>query len=349
MNALTFIRRGPRGMFSVPEGRRLARTLLGCAISYGAAKLIALPEGYWALITTLVVVTQPSLTQALGAARDQIVGACIGAVAGVIGLIAIEHGAAPLAVFAIELVPLAALAAARPALRLACITLVIVVLIPTGGGPLFQRPLHRVLEILIGAASAFIVAAILPNRSLTTAHRCVADTLRCLGQLVALHLSDDADDHEARAAQLEKKSAQAQQALDDALEEAEREHIIVPLQSRRADAIDKAAPFLRRLHSDTLFLAKAVSRDPQAARSDHLQESAAALQTLFDKLAQVLGNVHRDDAELDHVRATLESLKDACMRSEGSHDVAQFVIKLIVSDVDALISAIYPAAPSAPA
>jgi uncharacterized membrane protein YccC len=330
--------------FGRPEARRLARTLAGCALSYGAARLAALPEGYWALITTLVVVTQPSLTQALGTARDQIIGAFIGGVVGMLGVIAIDHGAAPLAVFSVSLVPLAALAAERPALRLACVTLVIVVLIPAGGGPFFQRPLHRIFEILIGAASAFVVVAALPNRALKSAHRCAADTVTSLGALVSLHLSGQ--DDAARAAQLEADSARAQQALDDALQEAQREHIIVPLQRGRADAIDKAAPFLRRLHSDALFLAKALSRDDRAACALRFHDDAQALQEAFAALADALASMHAKGDALDRIQKASADLKrtvDAHGPQENGHDVARFVIGLIAIDLDALISAIYPA------
>jgi uncharacterized membrane protein YccC len=343
MDALTSIRQWLPSAFGLPEARRLTRTLAGCAISYGAAKLAALPEGYWALITTLVVVTQPSLTQALGTARDQIIGAFIGGVVGLLGVIAIDHGAAPLAVFSIALVPLAALAAERPALRLACVTLVIVVLIPLGGGPPFQRPLHRILEILIGAASAFVVVALLPNRALTSAHRCVAQTLKSLGQLVNLHLS--ANDDPDRATQLEAASTHSQQALDDALTEANREHIIVPLQSGRADAIDKAAPFLRRLHSDALFLGKAVWRDDRSACATRFREEARALQTTFDALSDALAAVRPKEDDIDRVRDALHTLKHTLESKDtnnGSHDVARFVIGLIATDLDALITTIYP-------
>ncbi|MDR5856020.1 FUSC family protein [Caballeronia sp. LZ062] len=329
--------------FGVPEGRRLVRTLVACAISYGGARLAALPEGYWALITTLVVVTQPSLTQALGTARDQITGACIGGVAGMLGVTAIQHGASPLAVFAVALIPLAVLTAKRPALRLACVTLVIVVLIPAGGGPPFQRPLHRVLEILIGAASAFIVAAIWPNRALRTAHRCVADTLECLRELIVIQLSGEADD--GRAARLEARSSQAQQALEDALQEAEREHIIVPLQSHRPDAIDKAAPFLRRLHSDALFLGKAVSDGQSDACKMRNREMGRALQAPFEALTDALSGTLEDHPKLERARECVRQLK-AALDSDSSNregqDVAHFVIGLIVTDLDALIAAIYP-------
>ncbi|WP_236572383.1 FUSC family protein [Burkholderia sp. 8Y] len=319
------------------------RTLIACAISYGGARLAALPEGYWALITTLVVVTQPSLTQALGTARDQVIGACIGGVAGVLGVMAILHGASPLAVFAVALIPLAVLTAKRPALRLACVTLVIVVLIPAGGGSPFQRPLHRVLEILIGAASAFIVAAIWPNRALRTAHRCVADTLDSLRQLIDIQLSGKAD--EAQAARLEARSAQAQQALDDALHEAEREHIIVPLQSHRSDAIDKAAPFLRRLHSDAQFLGKALSHGQPDAYKIRYREMGRALQAPFAALTDALSGTQADETKLERVRACVHHLQQALERNRlngQAHDVAYFVVGLIVTDLDALIAAIYP-------
>jgi hypothetical protein len=301
-----------------------------------------LPEGYWAIITTLVIVTQPSLTQAIGTARDQIVGAFIGGIVGMLGVLAIEHGATPLAVFAIALVPLAALAAERPAWRLACITLVIVVLIPVGTGPYYQRPLHRLLEILIGAASAYIVTIALPNRALRRAHHRVAEALRSLGQLVGLHLSGN--DDAARVSSLEAQSTSAQQALDDALQEAQREHIIVPLQRGGVDAIDKAAPFLRRLHSDTLFLAKAVARDDRAACALRFHDAAQAMQTVFSALADALDAMHANDAQIERVHTALVTLKAALqsLGADDAHDVARFVVKLTSIDLEAFCAALYP-------
>ena len=45
-----------------------ARILVACGISYGGSKLMGLQEGYWALITA-VVVTQPALGSTLSAGR----------------------------------------------------------------------------------------------------------------------------------------------------------------------------------------------------------------------------------------------------------------------------------------
>jgi len=55
------------------------------------------------------------------------------------------------------------LTAIKPNLRMSCITLVIVVLVPSGADP-FLRPLQRVIEIPLGTAASIIVTVILPNK-----------------------------------------------------------------------------------------------------------------------------------------------------------------------------------------
>ncbi len=125
--------------------RRFARTLTACALSFAAARLASLPEGYWALITAVVIVTQPSLSKTVAAAQDQIVGALLGAAVGMVGIVAIVHGTPTLTAFCIGLLPLALIAAWRPSLRLACVTLVIAMLAPQDAGTPYDRPVHRVL------------------------------------------------------------------------------------------------------------------------------------------------------------------------------------------------------------
>jgi uncharacterized membrane protein YccC len=203
--------------------------------------------------------------------------------------------------------------------------------------------MHRVLEILIGAASSFVVSAVWPNRALAAAHASVADTLKSLGQLIGLYLSGERDD--ARARRLETQSTDAQKAFDDALKEAEREHIIVLVQNRRADAIDKAAPFLRRLHSDALFLAKAVSRLDRDTCAARFGTTGREVQSLFETLASVLASNRQDDAGLARARFAVNELKNMLAKQEATHgaqEVAQFVVGLIVADLDALTTTIYP-------
>ena len=87
----------------------------------------------------------------------------IGAVAGLAVIAAGQWGASTFALFWVTLVPLAILTAIKPNLRLSCVTLVIVVLVPAPGNP-FARPFERVVEILVGVLASIVVSAATPSR-----------------------------------------------------------------------------------------------------------------------------------------------------------------------------------------
>jgi uncharacterized membrane protein YccC len=332
-----------------PELRRFARTIISCVLSYVVAKLATLPELYWAVITTLIVVTQPSLNQALNTGRDQIIGAVTGGAAGVAGLFAILHGAQPLIVFAIALLPLAALAAWRPTLRLACVTLVVVVLVPASGmGSPFERPIDRVLEILIGGGSALLVAFLMPNRAINMAHDRASEIVLALGELITLTLRkpDDADGAE----RLHQRSAAAEEALDAAITEAGREHIILPVKRTRGNVVDKVAPMLTRLHRDALFLGKACTGDPELARRlsaanrDTLNTTADAFADAAKTLAATLDADQSDqDEKVRLARASFEKLRTAsnnACESVEKNTVLAFVLNLLVQDFGDLIATV---------
>jgi uncharacterized membrane protein YccC len=135
------------------------RLLAACALSYAAARLLGLQEEYWALITA-VVVTQPALNDTLRASGNRITGTLIGAVAGFLVLEAARYGVKTFPLFWCALLPLAVLTAARQNLRLSCITLIVVVLVPFDGPP-FERPLDRVIGILVGTFASICAAVVL--------------------------------------------------------------------------------------------------------------------------------------------------------------------------------------------
>jgi uncharacterized membrane protein YccC len=139
-----------------------ARTLGACALSTEAAALAGLKEPYWALITA-VIVTQPMLDDTISAARTRVAGTLIGAAAGCLVLAGVQHGMNRPVLFWCAMVPLAWLTALRQSFRLSCITLAIVVLIPSQG-PVFERPMDRVFGILLGAAASVIITAVVRDR-----------------------------------------------------------------------------------------------------------------------------------------------------------------------------------------
>ncbi len=159
---------GDRGCAIVagaPAFWQTLRILSACAVAYGVAALVGLPDRFWAMVTA-VVVTQPALDATLSAGRDRIVGTMLGALAGLGVIEAARHGWPLFAMFWVALVPLAILTALWPNLRLGCITLVVVVLVPSSGGLSFARPLDRVLEILLGTLVSIAVSVVIfPGRA----------------------------------------------------------------------------------------------------------------------------------------------------------------------------------------
>ena len=67
------------------------RIMAACGLAYGGSKLLGVPEGYWALITSIVV-TQPVLDETLAAGRDRVLGTLIGAAVGLGVSEAARHG-----------------------------------------------------------------------------------------------------------------------------------------------------------------------------------------------------------------------------------------------------------------
>ena len=143
--------------FNPEKAWQTARLLAACALAYGACELIGLREVYWGMVTA-VVVTQPAWSDTVNASRDRVIGTLIGAFAGLAVIYARERGGPPLVPFWIALVPLAILTAIRPNLRLSCITLIIIVLVPATGDP-YALPFERVIGILLGTLASILVVA----------------------------------------------------------------------------------------------------------------------------------------------------------------------------------------------
>ena len=151
-----------RARLDAPALWQACRLVGACAAAYALSAASELPERYWALITA-VVVTQPMLSDTLGAGRDRILGTLLGAAAGFLVLFADQRGAPRLPLFWLALAGLALLVAIYPYLRLCAVTLIVVVLVP-GSGAIYARPFDRVVEILIGTLAAVVASAAIRPR-----------------------------------------------------------------------------------------------------------------------------------------------------------------------------------------
>jgi uncharacterized membrane protein YccC len=133
-----------------------------CAISYGVSELIGFDEAYWAPMSAAYV-AQPALEATFAAARDRVIATLIGATIGLGVLLATQNWVHSALLFWGVMIPLSILTALRPNLRLSVTTLIILVLVPSGG-PVLARPLDRICEILLGTLVAIAVTAAVPTK-----------------------------------------------------------------------------------------------------------------------------------------------------------------------------------------
>jgi len=240
------------------ELRLAVRIAVAGAASYVVAHLLALPQGYWAVFTA-VIVTQASIGGSLKATLDRFIGTLGGAIYGALVAMVIAHdeptglGIA----LVLALLPLGFVSAIDARFRVAPVTAVIVLLSPVGqqASPLYFT-LDRIIEIIIGSVVALAVSLIvLPARAHSALTETTATFLRQLGDFLTLVLgSFTGEPDKAAVLKLQVSTRRAITKLDGIADEARRER-----QSHLSDDPDPD-PVVRtstRVRNDIIMLARA--------------------------------------------------------------------------------------------
>ena len=140
---------------------RSARTAIAAVVSLLVARVLGLPEAYWATITTLIIM-QSRLGAALAISEQRFAGTAVGALMGALlttyfGSNTIVFGSG---VFAIGLI-CAALRLGE-AYRMASVTLAIVMLIGRTKSAWIVAA-HRFVEVSVGIAVGLALTAVWPH------------------------------------------------------------------------------------------------------------------------------------------------------------------------------------------
>lgn len=148
---------------NLPSVTHAVRTGLAATASVIVARLVQMPEAYWAAIATLVVMQSTvgaTLTPSVARIAATALGASIGAVEATLF-------GANLIAFAVVVVLLGLLSLPlrleKTAYRYASITVAIVALIPRAAPPSIVA-LHRFIEVSVGIIVALAVVAVWPER-----------------------------------------------------------------------------------------------------------------------------------------------------------------------------------------
>jgi uncharacterized membrane protein YccC len=139
-----------------------ARTTAAAVGSLLLARLLRMPEAYWAAITSMIVM-QSTLGAAWTISKERLAGTALGAAMG--GLLAMYLGANTIVfgagVFVMGVI-CAMLHITRNAYRYAGITLAIVMLV-AGTQPAWITAIHRFIAIAVGIVVGLIVTAAWPE------------------------------------------------------------------------------------------------------------------------------------------------------------------------------------------
>ncbi|HXC29953.1 MAG TPA: FUSC family protein [Stellaceae bacterium] len=260
----------------VELGLSLRMTVAGL-LSFAIAHLFHLPQGYWAVLTA-VIVTQSSLGGSLKAIFDRFVSTLVGAAWGAAVTYAVPHpdvASAGLAV-GVALIPLTLLVAFRPSYRVAPVTAVIVLL----GSPMVRgvvdTALDRVFEIGVGSAVALAVAlTITPVRAHKALYTAAGDALVPMAeQIVALLGGVNAALDLPAVIRLHDRIRAAVEAANTTASEAARER-----RSYMSDAPDPEplVRTLRRISHDLVIIGRTLPTPLPEPVRDRLAEAASGL------------------------------------------------------------------------
>ena len=139
-----------------------ARTAVAAVVSYLIARLVRLPEAYWATISTMIVM-QSTVGAALPISVQRFAGTAIGAL---VGAAVATYFNASVWTFGLAVLAIGVLSAflhiERSAYRYAGITLAIVMLVPRSIS-VWTIAAHRFSEVSLGILVGLIVSALWPE------------------------------------------------------------------------------------------------------------------------------------------------------------------------------------------
>jgi len=260
--------------------RQAIRMTLAALLAYLGTELVGLQQGYWAVITCLIIV-QGSLGATISAGIARVAGTAAGAVMGGVGvlLLRLHLGLPEWVILLIVIIPLALLVASRPIFRLAPLTGALVLLLAGSSDLAFA--FSRIAEIALGCGIGVLVSLfVLPERATSVLLGHAAAILDELGAFAAILLgSAEPVTRERGAAKLRAAFAQIQNDMKE-------------VDNERAARLLRSDPFperlvrhLQRLRTDVNMLGRAVA--PRSG-GENLAGLADLLKRQFEASAAVL-------------------------------------------------------------
>ena len=304
--------------------RLCARMTVAGLLAYLLAELFALPQGYWAVFSAIIIM-QASVGGSVKATLDRLIGTLGGAFAGGAVAYFIPHED-PVSLgigLVVALAPLTLIAALRPNYRIAPLTAVIVLLTPGAQqlGPLASA-YNRILEISLGSIVGLGVALLLmPARAHGLVINAAARMLGLLAELLHDWLAVlGGNANRARIAQLQDDIRAGMARLEIAAVEARQERRTYLTREFDPDPLVRT---VFRLRNDLIIIGRAAAEPlPDAIMTslrDPLAQVSEAAQHYLREAGEALLQ-RRNPPALADIERTLQDFiaKVEVLRREGA-------------------------------
>lgn len=299
------------------EIRHAIRVSAAVGAAFALATLLRLPQGYWAVFTAVIVV-QSSLGATITASMERFMGTVVGALAGAVA--AYFHAKWPEfggVILCVTVALLSFVVSMRPALKVAPVTAVIMLIGQTTHmDPLIAASL-RVAEItvgsLVGVAATLLIFPARAHASVVTSVQKIAGLQAHILDSYILMLRGAPGPTDYLKAQDDLRAALAK--LQTSMSEADRENASKLSERSVSDALPRT---LWRLRNDTVMVGRTL-REPLPAEglapaaADMLEASAKFLRGAADLLA---GGPRPDRVAFAEVHQTFQACVEG-LRQKG--------------------------------
>jgi len=316
------------------EIRHAIRVSAAVGVAFALATLLRLPQGYWAVFTAVIVV-QSSLGATITASMERFMGTVVGALTGAVA--AYFHTKWPEfggLILCVTVALLAFVVSVRPALKVATVTAVIMLIGQTTHmDPLIAASL-RVAEItvgsLVGVAATLLIFPARAHASVVTSVQNIAGLQAHILDSYILMLRGTPGPTDYLKAQDDLRAALAK--LQTSMTEADRENASKLSERSVSEALPRT---LWRLRNDTVMVGRTLREplpapDLAPAAADMLEASARFLRGTADLLA---GGARPDRiafaAAHQAFQACVEGLREKGVTRELEFDDAARVFGLV--------------------
>ena len=313
--------------------KHAVKTALAAVTTYALTTLFGLPQGYWAVISVIIVM-QNNLGSSFQVGVNRIIGTAVGAILGAACLTLLGSGAMALGIgVGLTILVCAYFIHLHESFRMAGLTATIIILLGNQSGTFLDYAVFRFLEIGLGVAVALAFSAFIwPSRAGRQFKEGVAkallDEAAFYSILLSCRVSPDCNqqDEQAASASLEATREKNRSLLEETKREpaglSKQDHITVSLFN-----------FTERIAEHLLSMEHAVHHEELESLHEMVAKEMDLLAqttiTAMTRLAMAIGQ-DRNPGPMDDLLRAVAAAEDSLSRIRKQHVLPSYDLESVM-------------------